>query len=47
MLAVATVATSRTPPGVRELKLDELELEADGTRRTPPGVRELKLNTVI
>ena len=33
---------SRTPPGVRELKLPSLpNLETD-LRRTPPGVRELK-----
>ena len=35
---------SRTPPGVRELKLGHpsAEVVAEG-RRTPPGVRELKL----
>ena len=34
----------RTPPGVRELKLDVIAEEADTDRRTPPGVRELKLH---
>ena len=34
---------SRTPPGVRELKLGYLEgLEVVHRGRTPPGVRELK-----
>ena len=35
--------SSRTPPGVRELKLDvEVHLCLASHRRTPPGVRELK-----
>ena len=34
---------SRTPPGVRELKLpDGRQAMLAGARRTPPGVRELK-----
>ena len=33
---------SRTPPGVRELKLGRGLLLDGGLRRTPPGVRELK-----
>ena len=33
----------RTPPGVRELKLDLCQLENNEVlSRTPPGVRELK-----
>ena len=39
------IRASRTPPGVRELKL--FSLRDIGTRRkcrTPPGVRELKLD---
>ena len=37
--------TSRTPPGVRELKLLTEFLIAESYRRTPPGVRELKLSS--
>ena len=34
---------SRTPPGVRELKLYQCEIHREVHRsRTPPGVRELK-----
>ena len=33
---------SRTPPGVRELKHEEIFLSISSPRRTPPGVRELK-----
>ena len=33
---------SRTPPGVRELKLQRSLDGALNVRRTPPGVRELK-----
>ena len=36
--------SSRTPPGVRELKLTVSEMETLARySRTPPGVRELKL----
>ena len=33
---------SRTPPGVRELKLNDTENIKRRYSRTPPGVRELK-----
>ena len=33
---------SRTPPGVRELKLELRAPVVQSSRRTPPGVRELK-----
>ena len=37
------VYTSRTPPGVRELKQDTRKALSDARGgRTPPGVRELK-----
>ena len=37
---------SRTPPGVRELKLmANANLERIKQSRTPPGVRELKLGS--
>ena len=40
------MTSSRTPPGVRELKRICRGLRRVGTaRRTPPGVRELKLLT--
>ena len=39
----AVRAASRTPPGVRELKLEVLGLLRLEVSRTPPGVRELKL----
>ena len=36
--------TSRTPPGVRELKLiGNVGRDPERKGRTPPGVRELKL----
>ena len=38
--------TSRTPPGVRELKLYDLTRPGARISRTPPGVRELKLEVV-
>ena len=39
---------SRTPPGVRELKLiTDAENTPDLARRTPPGVRELKLLKLV
>ena len=34
---------SRTPPGVRELKLPPPSIRRRRRSRTPPGVRELKL----
>ena len=38
------LAVSRTPPGVRELKLSaRIIISLFGSSRTPPGVRELKL----
>ena len=40
---MATVSSSRTPPGVRELKLSPLLEDMLMRGRTPPGVRELKL----
>ena len=39
--------TCRTPPGVRELKLQSCESALQSLRRTPPGVRELKLLTKL
>ena len=40
--------SSRTPPGVRELKPPRFMLSDEtNIRRTPPGVRELKLLTAL
>ena len=39
--------SSRTPPGVRELKQIDISEVVTTARRTPPGVRELKLETGI
>ena|GEM_PF-3072001 len=40
----SSLAPSRTPPGVRELKLIKDEITKKPIpSRTPPGVRELKL----
>ena len=39
-----SLLTSRTPPGVRELKLGSLGKGSPDPGRTPPGVRELKRN---
>ena len=36
------ISTSRTPPGVRELKRVRLINAEELLSRTPPGVRELK-----
>ena len=42
------VYSRRTPPGVRELKLDTLDkLLCPRWGRTPPGVRELKLRRLM
>ena len=42
-LIIASFILSRTPPGVRELKLGSLgKGSPDTVGRTPPGVRELK-----
>ena len=42
-MALAEVRVSRTPPGVRELKLESLHPKLGNLPgRTPPGVRELK-----
>ena len=38
----ACTLRGRTPPGVRELKHEEIFLSISSPRRTPPGVRELK-----
>ena len=38
---------SRTPPGVRELKLHISLHKLYLYRRTPPGVRELKLSLAV
>ena len=47
-LVLKTPVLSRTPPGVRELKLDMLGYGFEITiSRTPPGVRELKLSLSI
>ena len=38
---------SRTPPGVRELKLEGRARPRELQSRTPPGVRELKLYATL
>ena len=48
MRADITRQLSRTPPGVRELKLSYTSREVvPKRRRTPPGVRELKHSSCL
>ena len=42
-IKIKYISDSRTPPGVRGLKLGTLQSVSSKFRRTPPGVRGLKL----
>ena len=45
-MLVLSLVKSRTPPGVRELKLTIITILTMEQSRTPPGVRELKQDIV-